>query len=278
MLRGTRGSPIALFGGLLAAILFLAATGFLVVAGTHFDRLPGLLTNVTFVELFSLDSENTVPTWFSSTLLVACATFLAVIGVVKRRARAPYAWHWLGLAAIFVYLSVDEASSIHEHRGAPGIGDTSGLLFFEWVILGIVAVVIVAFLFRRFILHLPRRTGVLFALAGVIYVTGALGFELIGGRHADLFGQDNTTYRVITSFEELIEMVGIALFISALYWYFITTVQVRMELISEARQKRPPTATHAELPQKNRTATPISPAWAERTTAAGPASSRSSHG
>ena len=45
---------------------------------------------------------------------------------------------------------------------------------------------------------------------------GAIGFELIGGLQADVHGSKNLTYALITTTEELLEMLGIALFIYAL--------------------------------------------------------------
>lgn len=268
MARGSWVTPRALLGGLFAIILLLAAAGLLVVGVTYGDRLPERLNSATFIELFSLDAENNVPTWFSSTLLMACATLLAIIGLVTRRAKARHGVYWLSLAAIFVYLSIDEASSIHEHRGAPGVGDVGGVFFFEWVIPGIIAVVIVAAAFSRFVRDLPRRTGLLFVIAGGIYVFGALGFELIGGRHADRFGQDNATYGLITSFEEITEMLGLAVFLFALYWHLITRVRIRMELVSDAPTVEEPVsdasvaARGTDWPAGVQARPEVSPTWA----------------
>jgi glycosyltransferase involved in cell wall biosynthesis len=55
-------------------------------------------------------------------------------------------------------------------------------------------------------------------IAGLIYVTGAIGIELIGGRYSELYGY-NVTYFVITTLEELLEMVGVVVFIYALTSY-----------------------------------------------------------
>lgn len=205
---------------------------------THVDAVNERLHSATFVELFTLDLENNVPTWFASTLLTACAALLVLIGIAVRRAGVPYGRHWIALSAIFIYLSIDESSSIHEHRGAPGVGDVGGVLRFQWVIPGIIAVVIVALIYRRFVLDLPRRTGMLFLAAGVIYVSGALGFELLGGWYTDRVGQDNGTYATITSFEEIIELVGLSLFVFALYRHVRETVRIRLLLVDNSDGRR----------------------------------------
>src|SRR5690606_21509831 len=64
------------------------------------------------VELFSLSYEANVPTWYATVLLFACSALLATI------ARAESITHrtsWSALAAIFAYMSLDEAIQIHEH-------------------------------------------------------------------------------------------------------------------------------------------------------------------
>ena len=48
---------------------------------------------------------------------------------------------------------------------------------------------------------------------------GALGFELLGGRHNDLYGSNNLTYSILYTCEEFLEMLGIVIFIYALFVY-----------------------------------------------------------
>ena len=63
------------------------------------------------------------------------------------------------------------------------------------------------------------------------YVGGALGMELIKGRHSYLYGQKNLAYGVITTIEESLEMLGIVVFIYALLDYIKTYIsEVRFEL------------------------------------------------
>ena len=68
-------------------------------------------------------------------------------------------------------------------------------------------------------LDLPVRIRILFIIAGSIYVMGAMGLELVGGYHADTYGVRNTTYVVLVSIEEILEMIGVVIFIYALMSY-----------------------------------------------------------
>ena len=96
---------------------------------------------------------------------------------------------------------------------------TSGLLFFAWVIPYGIALFIFLAAYLKFTIELPARTRLLFVSAGCIYVTGAIGFELLGGHHYALYGQENLMYIVLSTSEELFEMGGIVVFVHALLSY-----------------------------------------------------------
>ena len=53
-------------------------------------------------------------------------------------------------------------------------------------------------------------------MAATLYIGGAIGVELIGGRFAELHGKRNLTYHLLTTVEESLEMGGVILFIWAL--------------------------------------------------------------
>ena len=67
----------------------------------------------------------------------------------------PYQW-WTRLALVFVYLSLDEALSFHERLNRPvrDLLDTSGALYYAWVIpyalfaLGLLFILVTLFLPR----------------------------------------------------------------------------------------------------------------------------------
>jgi uncharacterized Tic20 family protein len=179
--------------------------------------------NWPVVRIFSLSAESNVPTWYSSSLLLACSFLLAVIAATKKREGARYARHWGALAVIFLYLSIDEASQIHELLN--NLWDLHSILYFSWVIPFGILVLVFAIVYLPFLFHLPPRTRIRVASAGVIYVGGALGVELILGYWADVHGDETFGYTLIDWVEESMEILGASLFCSALLEYLGTAVK-----------------------------------------------------
>jgi len=79
------------------------------------------------------------------------------------------------------------------------------------------AVVMLGLAYLRFVLNLPDATRRLVIAAGVIYVVGAIGFELPEGMYRTAVGANVTiAYGFLTVLEETFEMIGVVLFIYAL--------------------------------------------------------------
>jgi len=190
-------------------------------------RLKGL------VRLFDLDDENNIPTWYSSSALLLCSILLATIAFAKKRDGARYVFHWTVLSIIFLFLSLDEAASVHESINEPlrAALDAGPVLYHTWVILGAAVVLAIVVVYWRFLSDLPSPTRRLFLTAGIMYVGGALGVELLGGWYSALYGKKNIMYVMIATVEEFFEMQGIVVFIYALMSYMslnIKEVRVRI--------------------------------------------------
>jgi hypothetical protein len=225
--------PKKALGYLLAAtglVILLGIAAALVRRAPWFGAYPG---DGTFSDLFLLDREANVPTWFSSSLLLLCSGLCAVIGLLKRASSDHWWRHWAGLAPIFAYLSMDETATIHEiliWAWRP-LRDVSGLLYYPWVVGGIAAVAIFVLVYARFLAHLARRTATLFVLAGGCYVGGAVGMEMVDGAYIAEFGRD-LTYIALVHIEESLELIGVVLFAYALIDYlraWIGDFQVTIE-------------------------------------------------
>lgn len=177
------------------------------------------------VKWFSLSEEKNFPTWWSTFLLLACSCTLAVIARVKLRTGGAYKAHWIVLSAIFCYMSLDEFIEIHEYLNDLGpLEGKHGILYFSWVIPALAVVLVFAVAYLLFLWHLPMETRIKVALAGIIYVGGALGVELILGKWTDVHGEDNLGYALIDLVEETMEMLGSSLFLSTLLEYLGTLV------------------------------------------------------
>ncbi len=171
------------------------------------------------VSWFDLTTEQSIPTFYSSATLLFCSLLLTIITVVKRKNGEQYLY-WLGLATVFLFLSVDEAIGIHEHLNNKVhiMLNTSGLFYFAWVIPYSIAGIVFLLVYVRFVFRLQSRIRNLFILAGLTYVTGAVGVEMIGGWYSELYGY-SITYHIIATVEEVLEMTGIVIFIYALMSY-----------------------------------------------------------
>lgn len=218
---------------LSASLLIISVLLVAQMAGMSFKYLLGHDYIYGLVPLFDFDNEANIPTAYSALQLFAATTILALICASKRGAGERY-YYWLALALIFAFLTFDELFQVHEAFIMPLRQKfaLSGLLYFGWVIPYGIAAVLIAIAFVRFIVALPKKTSRLFVLSGVVYMSGALGFEMLGGFAASSFGEESAIYALAATTEELLEMIGIALFIYALLSYISTympSLQVTIE-------------------------------------------------
>lgn len=179
------------------------------------DRLYGL------VYMFSLGAEMNVPAFYATFSLFFTAMLLAAVGSSSRGDSNVGMTYWLGLTTVFVVLSMDEMLGFHERLSDPVSSrlGASGVFFYAWVIPYGLAVLAFAGLYARFLLRLPRQTAVKFVLAGIVFVAGSIGAEMVGGWYSEQYGNAAPVYVAIQTIEEVLEMVGILIFISALLEY-----------------------------------------------------------
>ncbi|MCI5142874.1 MAG: peptidase M48 Ste24p [Candidatus Electrothrix sp. ATG1] len=173
-----------------------------------------------------LDIEKNIPSLYSGfALVLSSLLFFCISSLEKKQGRKRY--YWLGLAAVFLFLSLDEAFVLHERLGdytekyikSTGSLEASGLLYFPWIIPYSILMTILGLLYFRFIFRLPRKTTVLLVLSAIIFLSGAAGFDMLGGREADLHGYYTITYTVLYTIEEFLEMSGVVLLIYTLLDY-----------------------------------------------------------
>ena len=203
---------------LLAVVLAVAAVGtaadwVIYQVADHPD--DGL---ATVARRFDLGHEPSLPAWYSSLALLACGVLAAVIAAVVRRDRVW--WGLLGL--LFAALALDEAVMIHEmadgvSREALGGG---GVLYFTWVVPGLIFTAAVCALFARFLWRLPARTRRRFVVAGGTFVVGAVGMEMAAGAVVDSHpteaaGIASPAHIAVQTVEETLEMLGVLLFLVA---------------------------------------------------------------
>jgi endoglucanase len=170
------------------------------------------------VPLFDFDMEKNVPTLFNVCLFILnAALFLILWNATRINGKTQFVW--LLLSAVFLFLSIDELSSVHEHLSVAvsAAFNPTGIFRFAWVIpYGIALLVLTGFVLPS-ICRLPKGIRFWFILSGVIYVSGALGLEMLGGKYFEsIHNAPDVLYVVITTFEESLEMIGLIVLVYAL--------------------------------------------------------------
>ena len=75
--------------------------------------------------------------------------------------------------------------------------------------------------YLSFLINLPAAFRYWFMAAGLVFIGGAIGVEGISGMIADIHGERNLGYALTVTVEELMEMIGIIIFINALLKYMV---------------------------------------------------------
>lgn len=201
----------AIAGGIFLLLLLLSLCGTVLI---YFNQNAALHQ---LAELFLFEEERNLPTLFNFTLLVANMAALGAVTIFAFGGNDRWRWHWLFLALVFLFLAYDEAAQVHEglNKVMAGVVDASGFLAFAWVVPGIATVLLVGLAFARFLLALPGRSAMSFLLAGLLYVGGAIGVEMIGANFWWSNGWDNVAYSLLATLEETLEMAGLIVLLHA---------------------------------------------------------------
>ena len=201
---------------------FLLLVWAVLIGASLFQDLTGM-TGDSRVWLLDVDFEGGFYTWFSQLMLAAAGVLLLDTGHKVRPGDRFMGTQWMILGGLFLLLSVDEALSFHERLTEP-LGDaldTGGLLTFAWVIPAAIICVIGFVAFIPFLRRLPARVRNLMILSAVLFLSGAIGMEMLGGKMMSDHGGDVTVlpYRLATTAEEGLEGLGVLLFIYSLLLY-----------------------------------------------------------
>lgn len=167
--------------------------------------------------LLDVDVEGGMFTWVSILAFFTASILLMYTGryVEDLRWRRLF---WYFLAFLFLILSLDDHSAIHEKASGVigGYTGTEGVFAFAWAVpAGLLAIAgLIAFL--PFLHSLPDRIGNLMTVAAIVFLTGAVGLEIVGGQLAAEHGIMSPQYRLEVNLEEMLEFSGVMLFIYAI--------------------------------------------------------------
>ena len=204
----------------LSAMIWLAS--FAIIAAGIFREWYvyrfGTETLLEDLRHIALNAEYCLPAWYSSLLLISAAGLLALATASAARNGERYLFHWAVLAIMFVGLSADEATGVHEVAIEPlrdGLS-LSGIFHFGWVIPGAILAGLAGLAYLPFLLALPGRSRLVFFTAGALFVGGALGMEMVGGYLLTQHGEQSLAYIAAFTVEESLEILGATLFVTGL--------------------------------------------------------------
>ena len=214
-----KATRVLIIGGLALVGLSAVALGINEMSGaTRIAELP-------YLQLLRVDREaNNLPAWYSSGLLLLCATSLACVAAIQRAGRGPLSRQWWVLAALVLVMSIDETVQLHEDLGVV----TSAVLGVRvpWMLPAAGIVLAVVFLTRGLWRSLESVTRRRFLLAAGVYGTGAVGMELIYKAVAPV--RDGALHFALIHVEESLEMTGVVLLFRAVWLVLAPSGRVLM--------------------------------------------------
>ena len=163
-----------------------------------------------FVPTFNFDAEQNAPTLFNVFLILQAA----VVCLVISKHNVPRQNYWLGLSIIFTLLAVDEYFILHEKLTGQvrSALSASGFFIYAWIIPYGILVLILGIVLLRWLRQLPKLTRRGFIVSALTYITGALIFEGIAGLYLNIGENTDFAYRLLTTIEESLEMLGLLVF------------------------------------------------------------------
>jgi hypothetical protein len=192
------------------------------------------------IPLFSLDREANIPTIFSTLLLASSSFLFYYLGRQVQSDDIKASKKFKFMSFLLAFVALDEISSIHELLTEPlkALGDFDGIFFHSWVIVFIPLLLIIFIYLFRFILSQPKefRNGLI--LAACIYVSGALGMEMIEGFFSSTHGRMTLLTAILSNIEEGLEIFGTIVLINTLVKFAILkdkTKELRLSLFIEEK-------------------------------------------
>jgi len=176
------------------------------------------------VPLFNFDTESNLPTLFNG-LLLGMASVLAfgISRTLGGQVDPKLSFSWKAVGAVLLFMMIDELCLVHEALDWILMArlDTEGAIAWPWVLPYAVLALGVAAFFLKFFFSLQAKYRWCFAVSAAVYVTGAIGFELLEAAHTEKHGMDSIGFGILYSIEETLEMLAVILAIWGFMGYAI---------------------------------------------------------
>ena len=185
--------------------------------------------------LFQLSAEYNIPSFFSGCLFLISAVFLMQIWKVKQYYNKPRKI-WGTLALLYLFLAYDELFKVHELLIHPirNTLHTTGILYSAWVIVYGAGVILLSVLFYPEWKRLNKEFKLWFSAAAITFMSGAVGFEMIGGAYFESVNRKgDLIYGALYTIEESLEMAGLLIFIYTLMRFLEKELDGAVIVVSE---------------------------------------------
>jgi hypothetical protein len=179
--------------------------------------LPPFPADGIIRDFFDMNREYSLPTWFSSVLLLTVATSMAVLGARLAAQRHADAGGWRLLSFLALLASIDEVAARHETLSAPlrerfGF---DGFLYYAWVLPAAAFVLVLAVAFAGFVFRQPPRLRSMLLASAALFVTGALGMEVLGSSLRSAGAEGTLVFELVRTLEETLELAGVLVLLHA---------------------------------------------------------------
>lgn len=161
---------------------------------------------------FNAQYERNLPTLFSSVQLMLVAVVAVLNGFLSPRLRLWQRLYWMLTAFIFGFMSLDEFYMIHETWGGYTASDAWEI---PYMIAGVIFFLLSALAWWRGFRREFYFFFIMFAGLGILVAGGVMFEELV----RDGFVETNDSLNWMFIFEELFEMVGATVILSAMLSY-----------------------------------------------------------
>ncbi len=203
-------------------------------------HVSGILASIYFggdhflarqlVKLFYFDREYNFPSWFSACLLFSCGLSTIMMAAISFNKKHKYVLQWILSSLIFFLLSADESIALHEWIIPRALLLVPSFGHSAWVIVAFPFLILISLFYLKLLLSLPLYTKIMFIMSAIVYLTGAVIFEMIGAKILLNDGiYSANMYRIIMTIEETLEMLGCIAFIHAVTSYYYSLVASKIE-------------------------------------------------
>ena len=165
--------------------------------------------------------EGNLPTLFSSLMFMLNGLLFYLIYANSKQNNGIDTKYWLGLCLVFLFLGVDEGTKIHKNIGdfTENFVEAEGFLYYPWVLSYVSLFLLAVFYYFRFYLRLDEKLQLRLALSAIVFLSGAVGLEIISAEEAYANDTDTIKYSVLYTTEEILELTGLLLLVDGLLSY-----------------------------------------------------------